>query len=148
MLRCMARTSPADHLERIIGAGVAITTRALAEARPSLDVTFPQWRAMLVVGERPDGARVGEVASRVGVTLPATSRLLRRLAARGLMEIAADEQDRRASRARLTEAGSQARDAILAYRRRRIEETLRGTPLAGSTKAELALLADAFDRHR
>ncbi len=148
MLPGMARSSPAGHLERLIGAGVAITTRALAEARPALDLTFPQWRAMLVVGERPEGARVGEVAARVGVTLPATSRLLRRLAARGLLEITADEQDRRASRARLTAAGSQARDAILAYRRRRIEDTLQRTALSAAAAAELGRLADAFDAHR
>jgi len=129
-------------------AGVAITTRALSEAQPALDLTFPQWRALLVVGERPEGARVGEVAARVGVTLPATSRLLRRLAARGLLEISTDESDRRASRARLTTAGSQARDAILAYRRQRIVETLRGTQLEPSTRAELNRLADAFDAHR
>jgi len=144
----MPKASPADLLERIMVAGVAITTRALSEARPALDLTFPQWRAMLVVGERPDGSRVSEVAARVGVTLPATSRLLRRLAARGLVEITADEQDRRASRARLTQAGSEARDAILADRRQRIEDTLRGTRLAPSTRAELARLADAFDAHR
>jgi DNA-binding MarR family transcriptional regulator len=148
MLRRMARSSAAEGLERIIGAGVAITTRALAEARPDLDLTFPQWRATLVVGERPEGARVSEVAARVGVTVPATSRLLRRLAARGLLEISADESDRRASRARLTPDGRGARDAILAYRRLRIEETLRGTSLSGATRAELARLATAFDAHR
>jgi len=144
----MPSTSAATLLERIIGAGVAITTRALAEARPALDLTFPQWRAMLVVGEQPDGARVSEVAARVGVTLPATSRLLRRLAARGLLEIAADETDRRASRARLTPAGSGALDAILSARRRRIEDTLRATPLSPPTRAELARIATAFDADR
>jgi DNA-binding MarR family transcriptional regulator len=148
MVPTMPKASPANLLDRIMVAGVAITTRALSEARPALDLTFPQWRAMLVVGERPDGSRVSEVAARVGVTLPATSRLLRRLAARGLVEITADEQDRRASRARLTPAGNQARDAILADRRQRIADTLRDTRLAPSTQAELSRLADAFDAHR
>jgi DNA-binding MarR family transcriptional regulator len=144
----MPTSSTGELLERIIGAGVAITTRALSEARPALDLTFPQWRAMLVVGESPEGARVSEVAVRVGVTVPATCRLLRRLAARCLLEITADEQDRRASRARLTEAGGQARDAILDYRRERIAETVRGTHLSSAARAELTRLADAFDAHR
>lgn len=144
----MLRPSPADLLERIIVAGVAITTRALAEARPALDLTFPQWRAMIVVGERAEGARVSEVAARVGVTLPATSRLLRRLAARGLVEISGDERDRRASRARLTAAGQEALDAILAYRRLRIAETVRGVPPSPASLDELVRLADAFDIHR
>lgn len=148
MLRSMSRPTLADLLERIVGAGVAITTRALSEARPALDLTFPQWRAMVVVGERADGARVSEVAARVGVTLPATSRLLRRLAARGLVEISGDERDRRASRVRLTAAGQAARDAIMAYRHRRIIETVRRAPLSPAAQAELARLADAFDIHR
>ena len=148
MLSAMVRRSSADLLERIIVAGVAITTRALSEARPALDLTFPQWRAMIVVGERPDGARVSEVAAGVGVTLPATSRLLRRLAARGLVEISGDELDRRASRARLTPAGQSARDAIVAYRRKRIAETVRLAPPAPASLADLADLADAFDAHR
>lgn len=144
----MPSIASADVLERIIVAGVAITTRALSEARPDLDLTFPQWRAMLVVGERPEGARVSEVASRVGVTLPATSRLLRRLAARGLLEITADERDRRATRARLTTDGSHARDAILAYRRERIADTVGVATLSPATVAELRRLADALDRRR
>jgi DNA-binding MarR family transcriptional regulator len=144
----MPRPSPADLLERIVVAGVAITTRALSEARPALDLTFTQWRAMVVVGERAEGARVSEVAARVGVTLPATSRLLRRLAARGLVEISGDAHDRRASRARLTAAGQTARDAILAYRHERIVETVRRAPPSPAAQAELARLAEAFDVHR
>ena len=37
----------ADLLERLFVAGVAITTRALNEATPDLDLTFPQWRVLL-----------------------------------------------------------------------------------------------------
>ncbi len=96
---------------------VGLTTRALAHAAPSVELTFQQWRALLILGEDPNGARVGEVASRVGVTLPATSRLLRRLERRGLAVLATDDADRRATRARLTEAGASVRRDILAYRR-------------------------------
>jgi DNA-binding MarR family transcriptional regulator len=64
------------------------------------------------------------------------------------VEIGADEQDRRASRARLTEAGDRARRAILAYRRERIADTLRGARLSRTTLAELTRLADTFDAHR
>lgn len=50
--RGMSDRTLADLLERIVLAGVAITTRALSEASPGFDLTFPQWRALLVVGER------------------------------------------------------------------------------------------------
>lgn len=110
-------------LERISVGAVAMTTRALAEADTgAAELTFPQWRVMMILGDRPDGARVGEVATRVGVTLPATSRLLRRLSGRGLVALATDELDHRATRARLTPEGERVRHAILAHRRRRLEE--------------------------
>lgn len=112
----------ADHLERIAVRAVGLTTRALAQADTGFELTFPQWRALLVLGESADGARVGEVAARVGVTLPATSRLLRRLERRGLTALAVDEQDRRATRARLTDHGRAVREAILTHRRTALRE--------------------------
>lgn len=112
----------ADHLDRIAIGAVGLTTRALAQVDAGFELTFPQWRALLVLGDDPGGARIGEVAARVGVTLPATSRLLRRLERRGMTTLSVDEQDRRATRARLTERGSKVRAAILAYRRAALQE--------------------------
>lgn len=135
-------------LERLIVAGVAITTRALAEATPGLDLTFPQWRTLLVVGESPDGATVSEVAARVGVTLPATSRQLRRLSDRGLIEIGPDEHDHRAARARLSTRGNVVRDAILRHRREQIAATAAGLQIEATALDALIRVADAFDVHR
>ena len=111
-----------DHLERIAVGAVGLTTRALAQADAGFDLTFPQWRALLVLGEDADGARVGEVATRVGVTVPATSRLLRRLERRGLTTLSVDERDRRATRARLTDRGRTVRGAILTQRAEALRE--------------------------
>jgi DNA-binding MarR family transcriptional regulator len=144
----MSEQDLADLLERLFLAGVAITTRALTEASPDLDLTFPQWRVLLVVGERRDGATVSEVSARVGVTVPATSRQLRRLARRGLLEIRRDERDRRAARARLTEQGAGVRDAILGYRHERIVEIVAGLQVSSSMSHDLARVADAFDKDR
>lgn len=112
----------AHVLEHITVGAVGVTTRALTEATPGFEMTFPQWRALLILGAEPDGARLSEVAARVGVTLPATGRLLRRLERRGLLALATDPDDRRATRARLTEAGRNVRDGILAYRRRMLTD--------------------------
>jgi DNA-binding MarR family transcriptional regulator len=111
-----------DYLERIAVGAVGLTARALELADTGFELTFPQWRALLVLGEGDDGSRIGEVAARVGVTLPATSRLLRRLERRGLTTLAVDEQDRRATRARLTDRGRAVREAILAHRRAALRE--------------------------
>jgi DNA-binding MarR family transcriptional regulator len=113
-----------EHLERIVVGSVGLTTRALAQADAGFELTFPQWRALLVLGEDADGARVGEVATRVGVTVPATSRLLRRLERRGLTTLSVDEQDRRATRARLTDRGRSVRAAILRHRRTALGEAI------------------------
>lgn len=109
--------SVTDDLERIAVGAVGLTTRALAGADAGFELTFPQWRAILVLGEQADGARIGEVAARVGGTLPATSRLLRRLERRGLTTLGVDERDRRATRARLTDRGLAVRASILGHRR-------------------------------
>lgn len=94
----MSRSSVTDLLERIVLAGVGLTSRALTEATKGPDLTFQQWRVVVVIGENAEGATLSEVAARVGVTLPATSRQLRRLERRGLVEIAPDPDDRRAAR--------------------------------------------------
>ena len=139
----------AADLERILVGAVGLTTRALAAADTGFELTFPQWRALLVLGEGDDGARIGEVATRVGVTLPATSRLLRRLERRGLTAFAADEVDRRATRARLTIRGRGVREAILEDRRAALREiagmlsTSEGLDLAAGLRA-IALQLEQF----
>ncbi len=125
----------ADDLERIAVGAVGLTTRALAQADTGFELTFPQWRALLVVGEEIDGARIGEVAARVGGTLPATSRLLRRLERRGLTVLSVDELDRRATRARLTDHGRRVRETILAHRRAALREV--AAALAASEQRRL-----------
>lgn len=137
-----------DALERIVIGSVGLTTRALSEAAPRVELTFPQWRALLILGEDPGGYRVGEVASRVGVTLPATSRLLRRLERRGLVTLSRDELDHRATRARLTTQGVLGREQILEFRRailRGIATDL-GPPSRPNAVAAINRLAAAFDR--
>ena len=145
----MDTTDPVAELERFVIGAVGLTTRALAEAAPGTDLTFQQWRALLILGEDADGARVGQVAARVGVTLPATSRLLRRLAARSLVTLGADEQDHRATRARLTDAGAAVRSSILRYRHDALRDVAAamGVGSAMPFSATVAALADALGQY-
>jgi len=117
----MDRAGLVGALEQIAAGAVGLTTLALAEAAPGEELTLSQWRALFIVGGGENGARVGEVALRVGVTVPATGRLLRRLERRGLLVMAQDERDRRATRARLTPRGAEVRGSILRYRRSRLD---------------------------
>jgi DNA-binding MarR family transcriptional regulator len=138
----------ADPLERIVIAGVALTTRALAEAAQGFDLSFPQWRVMVVLGEDEAGATISQVASRVGVTVPATSRQLKRLQHRGLVEVGQDPNDRRATRARLSSLGNEVRQAILAHRRERLLESVESLPGDGVTFDELDRIATALEPYR
>jgi DNA-binding MarR family transcriptional regulator len=144
MIRCMD-DEVTDQLERLAIAAVGLTARALVEAAPRVDLTFPQWRVLLILGERETGARVGEVARRVGVTMPATGRLLRRLAARDLVTLVTDETDRRATRATVTDMGQQVRSEILAYRRSALASVVAGLP--PTAEDVLRRTADALDQY-
>jgi DNA-binding MarR family transcriptional regulator len=136
-------------LERIVIGSVGITTQALAQAAPDAELTFSQWRALLILGDPPSGHRVGEVAARVGVTLPATSRLLRRLERRGLVALAPDEADRRATRATLTGHGADVRDAIIAFRLAALRDIAEHAGAQGSRVSGAAIdsLAASFERY-
>lgn len=140
----------ADSMEVIVIGSVGLTARALSHASPEAELTFSQWRALLVVGEDDLGTRVGRVAERVGVTGPATSRMLRRLNERGLVTLTIDKDDRRATRARLTPTGRRIRNAIVRYRRRALMSLVEGIPAAereALTRAAAAMSAE-FARYR
>ena len=138
----------ADALERLIVAGVALTTVAISEARQGFELTFPQWRVLVVLDSMPDGARISEVARQIGVTLPATSRQLRRLERRGLVVVGPDSRDRRAVVASLTAEGSAVRNAIVAYRRERLIEVTAPLEANGALAPALERIADALARLR
>lgn len=142
------RSDLADLLDRIIVGGVAITTRVLSDSTLGLDLSFPQWRALLVIGDQEDGATITAVAKRIGVTLPATSRQLHRLAGRGLVRLERDAVDRRAMRVQLTEDGARVRSWILRSRRNRIAAITASVDPTVDALAVLAQLADAFDAER
>lgn len=144
-MNILTEPAVAESLERIIFAGVALTTVAFTKAQPDFELTFPQWRVLVVLGAARDGVRISEVARLVGVTLPATSRQLQRLARRGLVTVGRDERDRRAALARLTPDGRAARDAILAYRKARIVEITTPFESNASLRRELDRIADALD---
>jgi DNA-binding MarR family transcriptional regulator len=134
-----------DLLERVVLAGVAITTRALNEANPGFELTFQQWRVLLILGPEANGLTVSAVSRQIGVTVPATSRQLRRLSLRGLVALERDSRDRRAARARLTAGGQATREAILAYRRRAIAAGTDQVEVHPGTLADLADVADALE---
>ncbi len=116
--------STLEALDRVVVAAVGITTLALAQA-DSADLTFPQWRVLVVIGEHPPGLRVNEIAARIGASSPSASRLVRRMERAGLLRAERDEGDRRATLVRLTDEGGRVRSTVLGDRRRLMSRLFR-----------------------
>jgi DNA-binding MarR family transcriptional regulator len=115
-----------ESLELLLYAAIGITSFALADADVS-ELTLPQWRALVVIG-REDGIRVGALATRIGTSLPSTSRLVVRLERHGYVSTARDERDRRATIVTLTDTGRAVRTRVVDRRR----ELVRGSIAAGT----------------
>lgn len=114
-------------LDRLAIEVVGITTIVLAEVAGTFELTLAQWRILVIVGER-GGVRIGEVATRIGSSLPSASRMIGRLERRGLVTTDRDPADRRARLVRLTDQGALTRRGVLRRRRRRIAAALRRHP--------------------
>ena len=130
-----------DALEAIVFGSVAVTTRALSTV--GLDLTFAQWRVLVIVGEEPKGATVTEVAARLGAEISPISRLIGRLARRGLVISAKDEQDRRVTRVTVSEKGRAIRANVIERRRVMLADVLES---AGPVEPELAAALERIGR--
>jgi DNA-binding MarR family transcriptional regulator len=136
-----------EAIERLIFESVGVTTVALGRISPQIELSFPQWRALVVIGSSQDGIRVGEIAGRIGSAVPTTSRLLRRLERRGLVVTERDETDRRATRVRLAPAGVRIRHALVEQRRQLVRDALaaRSTPLSTDLQQGLREIGEALE---
>lgn len=130
-----------EGLERIVIGAVAVTDRAIAAA--GADLTFVQWRVLLVVGERNEGTSVGEIAARIGAHGSPASRLISRLKRRGILVTDKAELDGRVTTVRLTPAGAALRARVLDYRREVLASLLAATPTLDDGQA-IERLAHAF----
>jgi DNA-binding MarR family transcriptional regulator len=142
--------STLEALDSVIVAAVGTTTVALAEANPGGELTFPQWRVLVVVGETRSGVRVSDIASRIGSSSPSTSRLIRRMERAGLVSAERDERDRRATIVRLTSPGAKLRSRVIAQRRRLVARLFRDREgvLPGGLESGLLTIADILSSLR
>lgn len=135
-----------DALEAIAFGSVAVTSRALVAA--GLELTFAQWRVLVVVGEKPSGATVTEIAARLGAEVSPVSRLVSRLVRRGVVTVVKDEQDRRVTRVMISEAGREIREAVIERRRVLLAEVLAAAgPIEPDVAAALNRIGAAFRRY-
>ncbi|MGH2463833.1 MAG: MarR family winged helix-turn-helix transcriptional regulator [Candidatus Limnocylindrales bacterium] len=131
-----------DQLERIATGMVAATNTALAGEIGTGDLSFAQWRLVIILGGAPGPLRLNEIASRVNASMPSTSRLVQRMERRGLVASSPDPLDGRGRRVALTDMGEVVRAQVIGRRRKLIQESLAALDADESTVSVLTEIAD------
>ncbi len=134
-----------DPLERVVIGSVGLTAAAVAEAAP--DLTLLQWRVVVVLAAADDGLPVSDLARRLRSRVPAMSRLLSRLRARGIVEARKDQPDGRVTTVVLGEAGRDLWTRVSARRRDDLTEALGEAGLGPSQATVLQTIAAAFEAY-
>jgi DNA-binding MarR family transcriptional regulator len=132
-------------LEQLAFASVGITERAVAAAVSVAEVSLPQWRVLTLLFRAAGPLRLADVGSQAGLSAPSASRMMARLAGRGLITASIDRGDRRVLRIRLSRRGREFVRAILATRREAFRAALAGLTLAPTFGADLRGVASALD---
>lgn len=119
---------------------VGVAARSLA----GIDVTLPQYRALVVVGSRP-GVAVGGLAEALDVHPTTATRLCDRLVAKGLLRREQSADDRRAVELRLTSSGRRLLQRVITHRRRDVAAIVDriGAPVTAQAVQALEAFAEA-----
>jgi DNA-binding MarR family transcriptional regulator len=105
-----------------------------------LELTFTQFKALMLVAHEPAELSVKDVSDRLGISFPAASRAVEPLVQRGLVERAEDPSDRRVKRVRATKEGDRLVERLIATRIESFEQMLEGFSVTERRK-----LGDALD---
>ncbi len=126
-----------EHLDYLAFALVALTARALYDVGGEMPLL--QWRALVEL----DGAgplRLGELAARLPTSAPSTSRLVRRMAQRGLLETRPVPTDGRGITVHLTANGQSLRTTVIGRRQNLINDALTSASVPADLRGGLAAL--------
>jgi DNA-binding MarR family transcriptional regulator len=105
-----------------------------------LELTFTQFKTLMLLAHDPDQLSVKDVSDRLGISFPATSRAVEPLVQRGIVERTEDPLDRRVKRVRTTKQGDRLVERLIATRIKSFEQMLEGF-----SAAERCKLGDAMD---
>ena len=105
-----------------------------------LELTFTQFKALMLLAHEPDELSVKDVSERLGISFPAASRAVEPLVKRGIVERAEDPLDRRVKRVRTTKEGDRLVERLIATRIKSFERLLDGFSVTERRK-----LGDALD---
>ena len=105
-----------------------------------LELTFTQFKALMLLAHEPEELSVKDVSERLGISFPAASRAVEPLVKRGIVERAEDPADRRVKRVRTTKQGDRLVERLIATRIKSFEQLLDGFSVTERRK-----LGDALD---
>jgi DNA-binding MarR family transcriptional regulator len=114
---------------------------------PDIELTMPQLRTLVLLYRGPQ--RMGEIAAALGISLPATTNMVVRLEAKGLVERVHDQDDRRVVICSLTREGRRQSEALWNVHRQQIAavaDILTSEEMA-RVVAAMELLSAALRRH-
>lgn len=136
-----ARSAPErpPSIGRLLNFSAGATNRLCRSLLEEHDLQLAQWVVLSALW-RVDGLPVSELARYSGNEVPASSRLVDRMEANGLVRRRADAADGRTVRVWLTRRGRQL-DRLADF-----HETVNGRLLAGFTEAETASLFSMLER--
>ena len=127
-------------LLRASRAFVGLTVRSLSQVET--DVTLPQLRALVVLANR-GSLRSVDIAEELQVNPSTGSRMTDRLVAKGLVRRVRSTDDRRVVRLRLTRAGKEIVERVMAQRRAELERIVAETAEVWQPAVTAALTAFA-----
>lgn len=97
-----------EWLRDLISLEIVLWDRINARLKAQHDLSLAFFESLYFIGHSPGGSvRVGDLARALRITVGATSKLVDRIDAAGLIRRELDADDRRASRVVLTETGRQ-----------------------------------------
>jgi DNA-binding MarR family transcriptional regulator len=137
----------ASEVERLLASGIGMTARAIDQTAEAEELTLVQWR-VLVIASQTDGLRIGELAARLGISIPSASRLVRRIEAQGLLTATRADDDRRATNIGLTRSGREIVEAVVRRRRELIRVVLSTAPgdLPAGATGLIRQIADSLEQ--
>jgi DNA-binding MarR family transcriptional regulator len=105
-----------------------------------LDLTFTQFKTLMLLAHEPAELSVKEISERLGISLPAASRAVDPLVKRGFVERDEDLIDRRVKRVRPTKQGDRLVERLIETRIKAFEQLL-----GDFSVTERRKLGDALD---
>lgn len=140
-----------SHLQALNSALVRVVRAVLLHPdtlSPLSDMPIAQLRCLNAVA-RGEGRKMQEVASELGIKLPAMSQIVERLVQREMLERRNDPRDRRVTRLHLTENANTLLQATQKIRERYLAAAVAqlDTDVIERLSADLLLLADASEKN-